>query len=121
MADDIAALIGHLGLDQPDLVGFSLGGGVALQLAAKHPDLIGRLVLTSVYIRSDALDPAIAAQQSQVNGAAADFMVGTPPYELYQRVAPRPEDSPVSWTSWAAGWRTRSTTPRRSAASGCRR
>jgi pimeloyl-ACP methyl ester carboxylesterase len=32
--DDIAALIDHLGLDQPDLVGYSLGGGVALQLFA---------------------------------------------------------------------------------------
>ena len=30
MADDIAALIDHLGLDRPDLVGYSLGGGVAL-------------------------------------------------------------------------------------------
>lgn len=94
MADDIAALIEHLDLDRPDLVGYSLGGGVALHVAAKHPDSISRLVLASVYIRSDALDPAIAAQQNQVNGAAAEFMIGTPMYELYQRVAPRPEDFP---------------------------
>jgi pimeloyl-ACP methyl ester carboxylesterase len=94
MADDIAALIEHLDLDRPDLVGYSLGGGVALQVAAKHPDSIARLVLTSVYIRSDALDPAIAAQQAQVNSAAAEFMTGTPPYEVYQRVAPHPENFP---------------------------
>ncbi|GAA1871667.1 alpha/beta hydrolase [Pseudonocardia ailaonensis] len=94
MAGDVAALIEHLGLDRPDLVGYSLGGGVALHVAATRPELIGRLVLTSVYLRSDALDPAIAAQQSQVGAAAAEFMVGTPPYELYQRVAPRPEDFP---------------------------
>ena len=37
MADDIAALIDHLGLDQPDIVGYSLGGGVALHTAAKYP------------------------------------------------------------------------------------
>ena len=36
MADDIAALIRHLGLDKPDLVGYSLGGGVALMTAIKH-------------------------------------------------------------------------------------
>src|SRR3989442_989715 len=37
MADDIAALIDHLELDKPDVVGYSLGGGVALQTAVKYP------------------------------------------------------------------------------------
>src|SRR5437868_12816746 len=37
MADDIAALITYLGLDRADLVGYSLGGGVALLTAAKYP------------------------------------------------------------------------------------
>src|SRR5438093_13672163 len=41
MANDIAALIGHLGLDRPDLVGYSLGGGVALHTAAKYPASVG--------------------------------------------------------------------------------
>ena len=45
MADDIAALIDHLGLDRPDVVGYSLGGGVALQTAVKYPDKVGRLVV----------------------------------------------------------------------------
>src|SRR5215813_5661531 len=52
MADDIAALIDHLGLDRPDLVGYSLGGGVALQTAVKYPAKIGRLVVASAHIRS---------------------------------------------------------------------
>ena len=47
MADDIAALIDHLGLDQPDVVGYSLGGGVALQTAVKYPDKVRRLVAAS--------------------------------------------------------------------------
>jgi pimeloyl-ACP methyl ester carboxylesterase len=94
IADDIAALIDHLGLDRPDLVGYSLGGGVALQTAAHHPDRVGRLVLASVYLRPDVIDPALRAQQGQVNAAAAEFMKDTPMYELYQRVAPRPEDFP---------------------------
>src|SRR3954463_1021408 len=38
MADDIAALINHLGLDHPDLLGYSLGGGVALQTAVNYPE-----------------------------------------------------------------------------------
>jgi pimeloyl-ACP methyl ester carboxylesterase len=94
MADDIAALIDHLGLDRPDLVGFSLGGGVALRAAAKYPEKVGRVVAASAFIRRDAVYPEMLAQQGQVNAAAAEFMTDTPMYELYQRVAPRPEDFP---------------------------
>ena len=94
MADDIAALIDHLGLEKPDLVGYSLGGGVALLAAAKYPAKVGRLVTASAYLRPDAIDPEIRGQQGQVSGAAAEFMKDTPMYELYQRVAPRPEDFP---------------------------
>src|SRR6187401_2986610 len=63
MADDIAALIDHLGLDRPDVVGYSLGGGVALHTAVKYPAKVGRVVVASVYIRSDAVYPEIRAQQ----------------------------------------------------------
>jgi pimeloyl-ACP methyl ester carboxylesterase len=94
MADDIAALIDHLGLDRPDLVGYSLGGGVALRTALKHPETVGRLVAASANIRRDAVYPELLALQGQVTAAAAEFMKDTPMYELYQRVAPRPEDFP---------------------------
>ena len=94
MADDIAALIDQLGLEKPDVVGYSLGGGVALQTAAKYPDKIGKLVAVSINTRPDALDPALRAQQGQVNASAMAFMKDTPMYELYQRVAPRPQDFP---------------------------
>jgi pimeloyl-ACP methyl ester carboxylesterase len=94
MADDIAALIGHLRLDKPDVVGYSLGGGVALQTAIKYPDMVGRLVAASAHIRRDAIYPEMLAQQGQVSAAAAEFMKDTPMYQLYQRVAPRPGDFP---------------------------
>jgi pimeloyl-ACP methyl ester carboxylesterase len=94
MADDIAALIDHLGLDKSDLVGYSLGGGVALQTAVKYPAKVRRLVAASANIRRDAIYAEILGQQGQVNAAAAEFMKDTPMYELYQRVAPRPEDFP---------------------------
>ncbi|MET8159374.1 alpha/beta hydrolase [Sphaerisporangium sp. NPDC005289] len=94
MADDIAALIDHLGLQKPDVVGYSLGGGVALQVAIKYPEKVGRLVTASANISRDAIYPEILQQQVQVSGAAAEFMKDTPMYELYQRVAPRPEDFP---------------------------
>ena len=94
MADDIAALIDHLGVDQPDVVGYSLGGGVALQLAVRHPAKVRRLVAASANIKRSAIYPEMLEQQAQVNAAAAEFLKGTPMWELYQRVAPRPEDFP---------------------------
>jgi pimeloyl-ACP methyl ester carboxylesterase len=94
MADDIAALIDHLGLDRPEVVGYSLGGGVALQTAVRYPAKVRRLVAASAHIRTDAIYPEMRAQQGQVNAAAAEFMKDTPMYELYQRVAPHPEDVP---------------------------
>jgi pimeloyl-ACP methyl ester carboxylesterase len=92
MADDIAALIDHLGLEKPDLVGYSLGGGVAFFVASNYPEKVGRLVMASANIRRDAIPAEMLAQQAQVNAAAAEFMKDTPMYQLYQRVAPRPED-----------------------------
>ena len=94
MADDVAALIEHLGLDRPDVVGYSLGGGVALQVAIRYPERVGRLVTTSANIRRDAIYPEILQQQGQMNAGVAEFLKDTPMYELYQRVAPRPEDFP---------------------------
>src|SRR5207302_4974226 len=78
MADDIAALIDHLGLASPDVVGYSLGGGVALQTAVKYPKKIRRLVAVSANIRSDAIPAEMRAQQGQVNAAAGEFMKDTP-------------------------------------------
>ena len=94
MADDIAALIDHLGLQKPDVVGYSLGGGVAFQVAIKYPEKVGRLGSASANIRRDAIYPEMLQQQGQVSAAAAEFMKDTPMYQLYQRVAPRPEDFP---------------------------
>ncbi|MDI6099963.1 alpha/beta hydrolase [Actinoplanes sp. NEAU-A12] len=94
MAQDVAALIDHLGLDKPDVVGFSMGGGVALHLAIIAPEKLGRVVSASAGIRRDATYPEILEQQGQVTGAAVEFMKETPMYQSYQKIAPRPEDFP---------------------------
>src|SRR3982074_2565307 len=72
MADDIAALIRHLKLERPDIMGYSLGGGVALQTAIRHPELVGKLVVVSAPIRRSAFYPDILTQQGQVGAAAAE-------------------------------------------------
>jgi pimeloyl-ACP methyl ester carboxylesterase len=92
MAGDIAALIEHLGLDRPDVMGYSLGGGVAFWTAIDHPDLVRRMIMVSTNIKRSAIYPEMLAQQGQMSAAAVPFMTETPMYELYQRVAPRPED-----------------------------
>src|SRR5688500_10518412 len=48
MADDVAALIEYLGLGQVNLLGYSMGGGVALQTAFRHPAVVGRLIVVSM-------------------------------------------------------------------------
>ena len=92
MAGDIAALIEHLGVGSVDLVGYSLGGGVALHTALQRPELVRRLVVISAHMVTEAIYPEMRAQQGQVSAAAEPFMRETPMYELYSRVAPRPED-----------------------------
>src|SRR5881628_3037116 len=94
MADDIAALIQQLRLDSVDVMGYSLGGGVALQVAIRHPELVRRLVVVSMPFKRSAFYPDILAQQAQVTAAAADAMKQTPMYQLYASIAPRPEDWP---------------------------
>jgi pimeloyl-ACP methyl ester carboxylesterase len=92
MADDIAALIDHLGLEKPDVVGYSMGGGVAMHTAVKYPEKIGRLVVASANVARSAIPTEMLAQQAQVNSGAVEFMKDTPMYQDYQKVAPRPDD-----------------------------
>ena len=121
MADDIAALIRHLGVDRPDVVGYSLGGGVAFMTAVKYPELVRKLVVASAHITYDALDPAMYPQQEQVGAAAADALKGTPMYEGYVRVAPRPEDFPRLSRRSARACRSHSTSQKRFEGSRCPR
>jgi pimeloyl-ACP methyl ester carboxylesterase len=61
MADDAAGLLDHLGIGQADVVGFSMGGGAAIQLAVRHPRLVRALVPISAGFRSDAMQPELLA------------------------------------------------------------
>lgn len=91
MADDIAALIDHLGLTAPDLAGFSVGGGVAQQLALRHPGKVGRLVVISAPSATQGWWPEVLAGTAAMDPQA---MVGSPWHETYMRVAPKPGDWP---------------------------
>src|SRR4051794_30801911 len=71
VADDVAALVEHLGHEQVDVVGYSFGGGVALQIAVRHPQVVRKLVMCSAFVRRDAIYADMLAQQEQMGAAMA--------------------------------------------------
>lgn len=88
LADDIAALLDHLGLAQADLVGYSLGAGVAVQVAIRHPSRVRRLVTMSVTYRSEGLHPEMTAPGSA--DGALEQLAGSRYHRAYEAVAPDP-------------------------------
>jgi pimeloyl-ACP methyl ester carboxylesterase len=97
MADDVAALIKHLGLANADILGYSVGGGVALQTAIRHPGLVRKLVAVSTPCKSDGWYPEVLAGMRSINAEVAKTWVGSPMHQAYVSVAPKPED----WTRLA--------------------
>ena len=95
LGDDVAGLIGHLGLAQADVMGYSFGAGTALRTAIQHPDLVRRLVITSFPCRRDGWFPESLAGMDQMGAQLAGMLMQSPVYEAYARLAPRVEDFPV--------------------------
>lgn len=95
MADDMAALLRHLGYDQVDVMGYSLGGGTALRIAIQHPALVRKLVLVSVTYQRTGSYPEVIAGMDQMSGAAAAFMQGAPVYQSYIQLSPTPDKFPA--------------------------
>ncbi len=98
MADDIAVLIKHLGIKEADVMGYSLGGGVALRTAIQHPEVVRKLVLVSTPFQRDGWYPEILAGMGQMGPQIAEQMKQTPMYQLYASIAPKPQDWPVLLT-----------------------
>lgn len=95
LGDDIAALIGHLGLEQADVIGYSFGAAAALRTAIQHPELVRRLVVVSHPARRDGWFPESVAAFDAMGPAFAEAMKQSPIYAAYAKVAPRAEDWPV--------------------------
>jgi pimeloyl-ACP methyl ester carboxylesterase len=95
LAEDVAGVMRHLGVAKADVMGYSFGGDVAFHLAVQHPELVRKLVLVSIPFRRDGWYPEVVAAMAQVGPQAAEMMKPSPIYQLYARIAPRPEDWPV--------------------------
>ena len=89
MADDVAALIAYLKLGSVDLLGYSLGGGVALQTAIRHPASVKRLIVISAAMAQEGSYPEVNAAFDQMGGHAAQIaqnIKGSPLGKLYPEV-----------------------------------
>jgi pimeloyl-ACP methyl ester carboxylesterase len=95
MGDDVAALAAYLKLGPVDLMGYSLGAGVALRMAIQHPDLVRKLVVVSTPCKRDGWHPEVREAMSQGSPESAEAMKQSPMYQIYARIAPRPQDWPV--------------------------
>lgn len=87
-ADDAAALLAHLGVARADLLGFSNGASIALQVAIRHPRLVRRLVVASVMFRRDGFAPGFweGMAHASLQSMPAELR------EAYLKVAPYPEN-----------------------------
>ncbi len=92
MADDVAALLRHLEVEEADVFGFSMGGGVALQVAIRHPELVRKLVVASASYTSDSMHPELL---EMIPSITPEVFAGSPIETDYLRTAPNPDDFPT--------------------------
>jgi len=87
-ADDAAALLQALKVPHADVMGYSQGGGVALQLAVRHPTLVNKLISMSATYRRDGWYPAVL---KAIEGMNAKLFAGTPIEAAFKKLNPDPQ------------------------------
>jgi pimeloyl-ACP methyl ester carboxylesterase len=88
LASDVVGLLEHLGLARVDVFGFSVGGAVALRLAVDHPELVRRLVVSSVSFHPDG---DRGENTEAVAEMTVDMIAGTPMEAAYRAKSPHPD------------------------------
>jgi pimeloyl-ACP methyl ester carboxylesterase len=107
MADDTAALLQQLGIEQADFLGYSVGAGIALELGIQYPRLVRKLVLATLIVNEGGYHPG---HLEGMAGLSAEATAGSPFAEAYARVAPHPEAWPTliekikQFSQEAEGW-----------------
>jgi pimeloyl-ACP methyl ester carboxylesterase len=92
LADDAAALVAHLGIPSVHVVGFSMGGAAALQLAVRHPDVVRSLTVISASHASAGMQPELL---EMIPTITPEMFAGSPFEATYRQVAPDPDRFPV--------------------------
>ena len=91
MADDVSGLLKHLKIDNADILGYSMGGGVAFQVAVRHPEQVRRLVVLSAPYKHDGWWSDVEASFSTFT---ADMLKGTPLQQQYESFGNDPAHFP---------------------------
>jgi pimeloyl-ACP methyl ester carboxylesterase len=89
--DDVAAVLGHLGIAKADVAGYSHGGDAAIRMAIQHPDRVRNLIVISTAAGTDGWYPENMKAARSLSRANAEQMMQTPLYKRYAEVAPHPE------------------------------
>lgn len=84
-ADDAAELLRALGVERADVMGYSQGGGVALQLAIRHPAMVNKLVTMAATFRKEGWYPAVF---ESIAGLTVQDFVGTPVENAFMEHTP---------------------------------
>lgn len=80
MADDVAGLLKYLDIERADVLGYSMGGAVAFQMAVRHPESVRRLVVLSATYAHDGWLPEVEAAFATMNG---EMFRGSPLEKVY--------------------------------------
>jgi pimeloyl-ACP methyl ester carboxylesterase len=89
LAEDVAAALDHLGIDEADVFGYSTGAAIALLLVLRHPEKVRKLVLASVSYTLSGIHPGLMDGLGEMS---PEMLHGSPWHDEYMQIAPRPED-----------------------------
>jgi len=89
MADDTAAAIKQLGIEPADLLGYSMGAGVALRVVIRHPEVVRKLILASITYTMSGIHPGL---MEGLGNMTPEMMHGSAWHDEYMQIAPHPED-----------------------------
>lgn len=92
LSDDVAALLDYLMIPRADLIGYSMGGAVAMLTAIRHPDKVRKAVIISSTFRRSAMVPEAIALIPQLT---AEAFADSPVEADYKKLSPTPDDFPA--------------------------
>ena len=91
LADDVAGLLDYLKIPSTDVIGYSLGGGAAMQCAIRHPERVRKVVIISAPFRRDGW---VKEANDFWPTMTWELFKGTPMEAEYRRLSPTPDKFP---------------------------